>query len=159
MTEALGTYLHDHLAGADLAIETLRRLQSEHLDPATQSLFASLLPEIEQDRETLRCFAETVRTPASPLKEAGSWLSEKALRFKLRAGGGDPFPTFETLEFLAMGTLGKSHLWRALESAAPREAAVAGLDLAELVRRAEAQYARLEERRCQLAPAALNPRT
>ena len=53
MTDALTTYLQDHLAGAMHAIELLKAMNSRH-DGGTLGQFASeLLSEIEADRDLL----------------------------------------------------------------------------------------------------------
>lgn len=90
------------------------------------------------------------------MKRAGGWLVEKASRVKRRtsadgttAGG----PLLE-LEVLALGVWGKRALWRALAAAEERgDPRFRELDLARLIRRAERQHERIEERRLQAAAA------
>ena len=155
MKADLATYLHDHLAGADLAVELLERLAKVETDPLTAALAASILVEVTQDRETLQRFAAEVGTGSASVKAAAALLIEKALRLKLRVDEDDPFGRFETLELVALGALGKAHLWRALQTGPQAHVEAAGLDLEELIARAESQHARLEERRLQLAAVAL----
>lgn len=151
----LHTYLHDHLAGADLAVELLESLSKNQEDEVTGVLAAGVLSEVKQDRDTLRGFAESLEAESNVAKGLAAWMSEKALRVKLNPKSGESFDTFQALEFLALGVLGKLHLWRALEVAAQEPTARAGLDLRQLMARAENQHARLEERRLQLAAVAL----
>ena len=155
MNAPLTTYLHDHLAGADLAIELLTRLKQTQNDATTAALAAGLLGEVTEDRETLRRLTASLGSGSAGIKEVVAWLTDKALRLKLRAEADDPLGVFESLEFLALGTLGKLHLWRALQSGPGAEIESAGLNLADLILRAEAQHARLDERRLQLAASVL----
>jgi hypothetical protein len=70
-------------------------------------------------------------------------------RFKLRHSAADGLGTFEALETLALGILGKLALWRAL--AVTVDTRVHGVDFEQLITRAQAQHARLEESRLQVA--------
>ena len=147
----LRTYLHDHLAGADLAVELLENLSRNRQDDITGVLAASILIEVEEDRNTLNHFADDVESGSSITKELAAWVGEKAVRMKLDPKSGDPFSSFQALEFLALGVLGKLHLWRTLQVATLGAATRVDLDLSRLIARAEDQYDRLEKRRLQLA--------
>jgi hypothetical protein len=57
----------------------------------------------------------------------------------------------EALETLALGILGKLALWRALAVVAATDARLRGLDFDSLAARAQAQHARVEERRIEAA--------
>ena len=59
--------------------------------------------------------------------------------------------TFEALETLALGILGKLALWRALAVVAATDARLRGIDFDSLAARAQAQHARVEERRIEAA--------
>jgi hypothetical protein len=75
---------------------------------------------------------------------------EKATRLKL-GSGNDLFSTFEALEFLTLGILGKEALWRALKSAAPSESRLRGYDFNSLAVRAHTQYEKVEQQRLAFA--------
>lgn len=77
-----------------------------------------MLPDIEQDRGTLRTLCESLGYKPDALKEAGAWLLEKVGRVKLRISIGEPLGIFEALEFLELGVQGKLGMWRALAVAA-----------------------------------------
>ena len=111
---ALATYLHDHLAGADFAIESMERMQEKHKDEALRVFLAEMLVEVRKDRNTLQTVADRVGAGSNGIKQMTASLGEKVSRMKLGATAEDPFATFEALEFLALGVLGKLHLWRAL---------------------------------------------
>ena len=152
---ALATYLHDHLAGADFAIESMEIMQEKHTDEALRLFFAEMLVEVRKDRDTLQAVNDRVGAGSNGMKQVTAWLSEKVSRLKLGATAEDPFATFEALEFLALGVLGKLHLWRALEIVTGQDLALGHINFAELVARAEAQHAQLETQRITYAARAL----
>jgi hypothetical protein len=155
MTEPLATYLHDHLAGAVVAINILEVLRDQHADNPLGQFATELLVEVEADRAVLQGLAERLGTGSSGLKEATAWLGEKVSRLKLRRRATGGLGTFETLEALALGILGKLALWRALALIAGADARLAGVDFDHLAARAQAQHARVEERRLEAARTAL----
>src|SRR5690242_19926577 len=112
MNDPLGTYLHDHLAGATFAVEMLEALQAGHPNEKIGAVARILLPEIQADRAVLQTLVDRVAGNSSSLKEAVSWLTEKASRLKLRRSSSSALGSFETIEALALGILGKEHLWR-----------------------------------------------
>ena len=152
---ALATYLHDHLAGADFAIESMERMQEKHKDEALRVFLAEMLVEVRKDRNTLQTVADRVGAGSNGIKQMTAWLGEKVSRMKLGATAEDPFATFEALEFLALGVLGKLHLWRALEVVTSQDLDLGHIGLAELVARAEAQHAEIEKQRIIYAATAL----
>jgi hypothetical protein len=149
MADPLAIYLHDHLAGSSFAIELFKSLRDEHLDDPVGQLATTLRTEIEEDRVVLQRIIDRVGKRPPDLKEAAAWLSEKVSRFKLRHSAAGGLGTFEALETLALGILGKLALWRALAVIA--DARVHGVDFEQLITRAQAQHARLEESRLQVA--------
>ncbi len=82
-------------------------------------------------------------------------MGEKVSRFKLRHAGAGKFGMLEALEALALGIVGKQALWRALSVIAPTNLRVRGEDFDVLAARAQAQHARVEEHRLQVARIAL----
>jgi hypothetical protein len=155
MADPLSTYLHDHLAGAEFGINLIRDIQADNAENLLGAFAAELLREIEDDRKVLERLAERTGSTTSPLKDAAGWVGEKASRMKLNRASGDS-GTFQQLEALSIGILGKLKLWKALEvSGDPR---MAGPDFGELAARAEDQHNRVEERRLAFARAAFHPR-
>ncbi len=155
MNESLRTYLHDHLAGAEYAINLLEFMRDQHSDDQLGRFAADILADIKQDRDTLRDIAERVGTGGSTLKEAASWVAEKISRFKLGHDADSGLATFEALEFLALGILGKRALWRALAAIAPSDRRLAGLNFDALAARAQKQHDKVEQRRLVAAREAL----
>ena len=147
MSDHLATYLHDHLAGSNFAVELLENLEDQHRNEPLGQFASALKTEIERDRKTLEQITEQVGAGAHALKEAAAWLGEKVSRFKLRHATSVEFGTFETLELLALGIQGKLALWRVLAVLAPAEPRLEGADLPRLITRAQSQHAEVEERR------------
>ena len=152
----LAVYLNDHLAGATLGLELLRRTARENEDSALGSFLANvLLPEIEEDRRTLqRLMGQFGIAPSRP-KMAAAWLAEKLARLKLNGElrRYSPLSRLVELEGLAVGIEGKRALWLALGAA--RLGGLSGFDFQALAERAEFQRSRLEEHRLAAATAAL----
>jgi hypothetical protein len=153
---ALCVYLNDHLAGSEAALELLARLAETAGEDAARAAFTSLRAEIESDQKQLEALLARVGGGPSTVKRALGWLAEKVARLKLgSAASGASFALFESLEALALGIEGKRSLWRALGSLVDVEPALAELDLAGLMRRADEQHGEVERWRLAVAQAAL----
>jgi hypothetical protein len=151
MSDALGTYLHDHLAGAAYAIDLVELMRDQHKGNDLGEFAAWLLVEINADREVLRQLAERTGAASNTIKELTAWLGEKVSRLKLSHGTRDGLGIFEALEFLEVGIHGKVELWRALAAVAAADTRLQGIDFEQLVARAEKQRAMVENRRLELA--------
>jgi hypothetical protein len=157
MSDPLSTYLEDHLAGASAAIDLLQSLQDQLENEPLGPVAAGWLEEITNDRKTLLGLIERVEHGPHAGKEAAAWLAEKVSRMKLgRVSKGD-LGTFQALETLSLGILGKRSLWRALAEASGEDPRLAGLDYGRLIRRAEEQFDSVEEQRLEFARRALSP--
>jgi hypothetical protein len=151
MSDALGTYLHDHLAGAAYAIDLVEFMRDQHKGNDLGEFAAWLLVEIKADREVLRQLAERTGAASNSIKELTAWLGEKVSRLKLSNGTRDGLGIFEALEFLEVGIHGKFELWRVLEAVAAADTRLQGIDFEQLAARAEKQRAMVENRRLELA--------
>lgn len=151
MNDPLGTYLHDHLAGARFGLELLEALCAEDNPPGVVHLAEKLRLEIEADRETLESIAKAIELDASRVKDAVGWLAEKASRLKLRRHSSTSLGLFESLEALSLGILGKKALWDALSVVALSDPRLAGPDYGTLSVRAWQQHVRVEEKRLEVA--------
>ncbi len=149
MSGQLATYLHDHLAGAKFAVQLLENLRDKTPDAAISQLSTDLLLQIEADRFVLAELAEQIGGKSSTVKEVAAWVAEKASRFKLTVG--DLMGTFEAIEALSLGVLGKLALWNALRSIRSMDARLDGVNLDDLITRANQQFAQLENARLRLA--------
>jgi sulfur-carrier protein len=155
--DPLATYLHDHLAGSNFAIELLNKLKEQHAGDTLGDFAAAELPLLLEDREILQQIAERVQAPASPVKEAATWIAEKASRFKLRHPNSPVFGDFEAFELLALGIHGRVALLRALAKLPAGDSRLGGHDFEALAARAQQQHDRVEQQRLQMAAAALRP--
>jgi len=161
MSDPLATYLQDHLAGATFGVNLLKSLRDQHAADAFSDVVAEILTEVEEDEATLQKLADEVGGGSDTLKDATAWLAERASRLKLRFGVDNSVEpdlgTFEALELMSLGILGKLALWRALERLAPVDSRLQSLDFSSLAARAVAQFNRIERYRLDIAPAALRP--
>jgi hypothetical protein len=155
MSDPLATYLHDHLSGAKAAIDLLEEMQDRHRDRPLAEFATQLLAEVQADRDTLQRLAEKVGSGSNVLKEFTGWLGEKATRLKVGEGPAGAFGTFEALELLALGVLGKMGLWRALDVAAADDPRLSGYDFKQLAARADCQHQLVERQRLECARTAL----
>ena len=78
----MDVYLNDHLAGAMLGSDLAEQIQKENEGTPLGDLMATLAPQIEEDRETLIDLMERMGTSKNPVKQATTWLAEKASRPK-----------------------------------------------------------------------------
>jgi len=150
MSDPLATYLHDHLAGSNFAIQLLESLRDEDRGEELSGLAVALLAEVKEDREALQRIIGGVGKTHLDLKDATGWLAEKASRWKLQRDSGG-FGTLEALETLTLGILAKLALWRVLPVIAKVDTRICETDFDKLTARAQEQYARVEQYRMQFA--------
>jgi hypothetical protein len=153
--DPLVTYLQDHLGGATAALQILAMLRDEYAGQPLGEFAAQLADEVEADRALLDALAGRVGHESSMLKDATGWLGAQIARWKMGRTTAGALGTFEALETLALGILGKLALWRALAAIAPEDPRLSGVDFRALAARAEAQHAGVEGRRLALASTAL----
>jgi hypothetical protein len=134
--DPLSSYLNDHLAGSTLGVNLARRVA------------AAMAEEIEEDRRALLDVMERLSVGQDRIKVAAGWTAEKALRYS-------PISRLEELEALSLGVEGKLALWRTLRHTHGADPRLAGVDLDELIARAESQRRRLERQRMSAAAEAL----
>ena len=155
--KALEIYLNDHLAGAMLGTDLAEQIRERSEGDPFGDVMTGLAAQIEEDRETLVALMEQLDVGRNPVKQATTWLAEKASRPKFSGlTSGEPeVGYFMALESMTLGVTGKLSLWRALERVADRYPAIAATDLDELIRRATLQRDTLEEERLRTAERAL----
>ncbi len=155
MNASLGTYLNDHLAGAAFALKLLSRLAHDTSDLALRELALRLHREISHDRQQLEAIAARIGSKPSRLKNVVARLGEKLSRLKLGHTSSGNRGTFEALEALALGILGKLALWTALESI--NHPQLSDIDFSMLKQRALEQHAEAENHRLRMARLAFAP--
>jgi hypothetical protein len=148
--DSLQTYLCDHTAGAQHAIELFETLKHLHARTSLGQYSAELLQQLREDLTVLERLAASTGATGFQLKELAGWVGDKLSRLKL-APVKTAFHTFEALEFLSLGILGKRALWRTLKSVSSCYPELEAVDLDQLLERAEAQYEATEKMRLQMA--------
>ena len=150
----LGTYLNDHLAGATVAVELVRRARDQNEGTPVGRFLGDLAAEIEEDRATLERIMERLDVGRDRLKLALGWAGEKVGRLKPnnRLFGYSPLSRVIELEALSLGVEGKHSLWQTLR--ATNEPRLAEFDFDALIERAAAQRSSLEEQRLAAAETA-----
>jgi hypothetical protein len=152
-SDALATYLNDHLAGAVIALELLDQLQSERAETPDAPILTTLRGEIEADRDTLVQLMDRLQIEVSKPRQATAWLTEKLGELKLRID--DPHQgalrRLEALETISLGIEGKRALAHTLAAAAGVAPELDGFDAASMARRAEEQRDVVEPLRLQAA--------
>ena len=153
----LAIYLNDHLAGATVGVELVRRAAGANQGTPLGETLEQLAAEIAEDRESLKRAMSDLDVGEDRIKVAAGWTAEKVGRLKLngRLIGYSPLSRLVELEGLHLGISGKLELWRMLKQTA--EARLRGVDLDELIKRAESQRRRLAPYRKAAAEQAISP--
>ena len=145
-TEVLGTYLNDHLAGANAGVEMIRRLHERAGTGPDADALGRLTGEIEHDRNELRGLIEQLGEPGHRMKKAAGWFVGKVHRLVVAM----PLSRDEGLSMLleaeacALGIAGKLALWEALLAVASVHPQLVEADLIRLAARARDQHSQVE---------------
>jgi hypothetical protein len=154
---ALETYLNDHLAGAIFGSELAEQIRARTEQTRLGELMASLAKQIEEDRQSLVALMERMGISQSPVKQASTWLAEKASRVKLggMAAAESGLSMLMALETLTLGVAGKRAMWTALRAVEGEHPELRPAELDVLISRAESQQRLLELKRVEAARTAL----
>ena len=142
----LSIYLNDHLAGATLGVELVRRAARENAANELGEFLRSLSAEIAEDRATLAGLMERMGIPLSTPKIAAGWAAEKLgrLRPNGQLTGYSPLSRVLELEGLAAGIQAKRGLWLSLAEIREHYEPLRTLDCNALAARARSQLQRVE---------------
>lgn len=145
-SDVLGTYLNDHLGGANAGVEMARRLRDKTKDGPDEAELDRLCGEIEQDREDLSELIDQLDQGGHPVKEAAGWVAGKVHRLGVAKAmtGDEHLSTLLEIEALALGIDGKRALWHALAKVQHLYSELADADFARLIDRAVDQRERVE---------------
>jgi hypothetical protein len=154
----LGIYLNDHLAGAIAGVELVKRSAKSNEGTEFGEFLSKLQIEIEEDQVALVKLMEDLGIRKDLLKDAAAWMSEKVGRLKLNGQlvGYSDLSRLIELDGLYLGVQGKASLWTNLKSLDLSDMASSGLDLDELMSRAENQLSSLADYRAKAAEIALS---
>ena len=157
--EHIATYLNDHLAGSEAALELLEFIKAEQAGTSMEQFVAELRADIVADRQELEVLMVRLSVSQSRTRKATAWLGEKVAEIKMHLDdlAGGPLRMLEALEALALGIHGKWSLWQALAAAAEATPALGVLDYKRLSGRADEQRLRVEALRLETAKQALTP--
>ena len=112
---AFATYLRDHLAGADTAIQMVQGLSGAYRDGPESALFESLYEQFCEDRVVVEAILAELGYSSRSAKRLAGQATGSALRAVAGGAPGD-LSLFRTLEALAIGVQGKRCLWRAAQA-------------------------------------------
>jgi hypothetical protein len=143
----LRIYLNDHLGGATAGVNLAERIRDNNEGTPLGDEFASLVREIEEDRDELQRLMDALDISRNPIKQAGAYLVERLSQLKAngKITGYSPLSRLVELEMMFLGVTGKREMWRALrEVFGPR---LRDFDFDRLVERAERQRERIAEHR------------
>ena len=147
--KAMHVYLNDHLAGAMFGSDLARQIESQSAGTALGMRMAEVAMQIEEDQAALSELMQRMGVAKNPVKQAATWLAEKASRIKLTgvSSGDGELGLFMAVETLCLGVEGKASLWRILKDLHDRYPALDAAELDVLIARAEAQRDVLEVER------------
>ena len=112
---AWATYLRDHLAGADTAIQVVQGLSDAYRGGPESALFESLYDQFREDRGVVEGILIDLGYTSRSAKRLAGRATGSALRVVAGGAPGD-LSLFRTLEALAIGVQGKRCLWRAAQA-------------------------------------------
>lgn len=151
--DLLGVYLNDHLAGATVGLELVRRMAAS-AEPGSESATVRerLVSEIAADRSALITIMTTLQIKVRGYKMFAAW-AEKAGRLKLNGHllTRSPLSDLEETEMLRLGVEGKAAGWRTLRAVAEHDSRLDTGQLDEFLARAARQSDELESLRVRIA--------
>jgi hypothetical protein len=141
----LATYLKDHDAGSEAALQILDHLEKHH-EGVVAEMARTLRPQFEGERAQVHAILASLDDSFSAPRRLFGWLSEKALQLKLKADDPDdgPLRVLETVEMLGLGVHGKLGMWKALEANKSCVRVLQAVPFAELIAQAEGQELLIE---------------
>ncbi len=157
----LSVYLNDHAALAVAAVELAKRAAGAHAGTPFGDLAATLVPELESQRDALARVMKASGVRANPLKTRGAWVGEKLGRLKLNGRVRSPSPLAPVVEAEGLlATVGAfALLWQGLDALPGDGDGVAGhidVDVAALAATARGRLTELEAHRLDLLRGAIS---
>jgi hypothetical protein len=151
--DLIALYVQDHLALSLGGVRLAERALGENRDTPFGEFLARLLPELREDRETLKALATALGGARSTVKEALVFAGELVGRLKSngRLLGYSPLSRVWELEGLMAGTESRRGLWRLLARAQKSDARLKAFDFARLEARARGHREELEKLRLEAA--------
>jgi hypothetical protein len=146
MSELLGIYLNDHLAGAVAGHELAKRTLGQNRGTPYEQDLEMLAREIGEDKQTLEGLMDDLGIRKVAWKTSAAWVAEKVGRAKLNGAliGYSPLSRLEELEGLRSGVEGKASMWNNLAGAASARRRIDPAEMRRLLQRATDQSDRLK---------------
>ena len=148
---ALATYLRDHLAGADSAIQIVHGLSNTYGGSPEGALFESLSEQFREDRGVVEGLLTDLGDTSQSVKRLAGRATGSALRMVAGGAPGD-LSLFRTLEALAIGVQGKRCLWQAAQALGSLPHPPGRRSFVELEADAVRQWETIERHRRSLVP-------
>ena len=149
--QAFATYLRDHLAGADTAIQVVQGLRDAYRGGPEGTFFESLYNQFREDRGVVEGILAELGYTSRSTKRLAGLSTGNALRV-VAAGAPGELSLFRTLEALAIGVQGKRCLWRAAGRLATQPPGPGRRSFVELEAAAVRQWEQIERYRGALVP-------
>jgi hypothetical protein len=140
MSELLGIYLNDHLAGAAGGVALARRVAGSRTGSAGEQT-RRLAQQIAEDRDSLVAIIARLGLRRTFYKEPFAVIAERAGRLKANGALVRRSPLSDVVEYemLALGITGKRAGWQALRELATSRTELDADALDVLIQRAEEQ--------------------
>ena len=153
LSSDLATYLKDHDAGSEAALQILDHLEKQYGSGPVGDMARTLRPQFLSERSQVHRLLTSMDDSFSAPRRLFGWLSEKALQLKLMADDPDngPLRLLETVELLGLGVHGKRGMWKALEANKDCVSVLESVPFAALIAQAEAQEQIIESVRLSAA--------
>ena len=149
--KAFATYLRDHLAGADTAIQVVQGLRDAYRGSPEGTLFGSLYDQFREDRGVVEGILAELGYNSRSTKRLAGRATGNALRVVAGGAPGD-LSLFRSLEALAIGVQGKRCLWRAAQALAGLAQPPGHRSFVELEADAVHQWETIERHRRSVVP-------
>jgi hypothetical protein len=142
----LDIYFQDHLALGLAGVRLAKRCERENRGNELGAYLARLVPELEEDWDTLARVARALGGGRSVVKEALATVGEMVGRLKLngRLLSYSELSRVWELEALMAGTQSRRSAWRILGKLLSKDPRLAGFELERFEERAAAQGEELE---------------
>ena len=140
----LVTYLNNHLAASEGALELLSSLADAQADTDVAHFAKNLRSEIKTEQQVLKNLMEQLQITKDKPRQAAGWLSEKFTQVKLQMDDSKDGALYllESLELMLIAIEGKRGLWRVLAATATPGLSVT--DYERYAQQSEQQQQRVE---------------
>jgi hypothetical protein len=117
----LSVYLNDHVAGATVGVQRIRRMAPVYEGTVVGRTIAPLVAELEQEREWLLGCLRLLDIPVRTYKIVGGYVAERVGRLKPngRVRSSSPLSALLEVELLRGAITGKSSGWQTLRAQGP----------------------------------------